>query len=135
MKLRNFTPFVILWPRKYLGSEEQFKDIDIEQWSREYSWESDEWNGFKDFTQAPSITYEEKHGDCEDYAMVVLSWLKANDRDAHMLVLWQKGDIAASHVAVYDGRDVYSSGSIFRDCTVHDYVERSKYSHVLNRKV
>jgi hypothetical protein len=132
-KLRNWTTLVFLFPRHY--ADESLKHVDIEHWSDEYEWRQDPWNGIKDFMRPPAETLEHASGDCEDYAMVVVSHHVANDIPVWVAVCWVEGDIIPSHFVAYDEDNVYSSGTIYEDTTLEEYLPQEEYKRTLSRRV
>lgn len=131
----RLTPFVILWPHRYLGDEEFFEDFNFLEWNDEYKWEQDAWSGYRDVAKRPQRTVNTARGDCEDYALVAASWLRANDRPATLVVLWRQGSFLGDHVVCYSENTVYSSGEIHWGTSLEKYVEDSEYVRYITREI
>lgn len=136
MDPRRWTPLTFLVPGRYVDRDEFWADFDLEDWSAEtYDWVQDDWNGLSDFATPPRETVERGHGDCEDYALVAISWAVANDREGVGIAFcWELPWPIPTHVIAYDGERVYSSGDV-EDTSVGDWLETSKYSHAVRRRV
>lgn len=136
MQLRRWSPLTIVFPDRYVDRSDRWTTFDFETWSDdEYEWEPDPWNGLRDFAQRPTETVETGTGDCEDYALVALSWAIANDRDGvGMAFCWETPYPWPQHVIAYDDERVYSSGHI-RTETVGEWLEDSQYHLTLRRRV
>lgn len=134
MKLRNWTFFVYLSPENYLSDKEIVTNLDLEEWSREkYQWQQDGWNGLKDFARDPAETVFIKRGDCEDYALVAASWGHYNGYDVTLGFCMDK--VIPRHVVTEFDGDVYSSGVIYRDKTIEEFIEMSQFDWYIGRKV
>lgn len=136
MDLRRWTPFTFITPDRYVDRDDRWKSFDLEEWSRsDYDWTRDPWNGFRDFAQRPPDCVDTGRGDCEDYALVALSWAVANDRDGVGLgFCWAPPYPWPRHVIAYDDERVYSSGRI-RETSIEEWLADSRYSYVLKRRV
>lgn len=78
IRLQRWTPLTFLVPQRYVDRDEQWETFDLLKWSREeYEWTQDPWNGYRDFARRPRETRREGYGDCEDYALVAVSWAVA----------------------------------------------------------
>lgn len=136
MRLRRWTPLTYLFPRRYLDTEYAWSDFDLHEWAAErYEWTQDPWNGFRDFASRPRETIDRERGDCEDFALVAMSWAVANDRPGVGLgFCWEQWRPWPTHVIAYDDEAVYSSGHVERT-TVDDWLRDSRYTWVLRRRV
>lgn len=136
MKLDRWTPLTYLFPNHYVAQGERWSDFDLLEWSdEEYDWERDPWNGFLDFATRPAETVADGDGDCEDYALVALSWAVANDReDLGIAFCWDPPTPWPRHVIAYDSERVYSSGAT-PETTVDEWLEDSDYAFALRRRV
>ncbi|WP_066414039.1 hypothetical protein [Halorubrum aethiopicum] len=136
MDLRRWTPFTFLAPSRYVDRDDRWEEFDLAEWSRsEYDWTQDPWNGFRDFARRPRECVEADRGDCEDYALVALSWAVAHDRDGIGIgFCWNLPYPWPRHVIAFDDERVYSSGEI-HEGSVAEWREGSRYSFVLKRRV
>jgi hypothetical protein len=136
MTLRRWTPLTFLAPNRYVDTDDWWEDFDLEAWSRsEYEWTADTWNGFADFAQRPRDCVSSGSGDCEDYALVALSWAVAHGReDTGLAFCWDLPYPWPTHVIAFDSERVYSSGRI-TTTSVTDWVDGSTYSGSLRRRV
>lgn len=126
VKMKRLTALVYLFPKRYVGE----LDIDLEEWSEEFEWEEDPHQGYLDYLSPLEQTVESGKGDCEDYAFVALSAMKAEGRSGVDLVWCYEGNYPyPKHVVVYDGEKVYSSGYIFPE-SLDEYVERNGYDYI-----
>jgi hypothetical protein len=134
--LRRWTPLTFLFPSRYVEDDAFWADFDFETWSdSEYRWIRDPWNGFRDFARRPRETVARKRGDCEDYALVAVSWAVANGRDGVGLAFcWKWPYPWPTHVVAFDDGRVYSSGDV-REQRVSEWVEESTYRFALERRV
>ncbi len=140
MELGRWTPFTYVAPGRYVdrdaAGEEFWADFDLEGWAREqYDWTQDPWNGFLDFARRPRETIEDETGDCEDFALVAMSWALAQGREGVGLAFcWESPYPWPRHVIAFDDERVYSSGDI-EETSVDEWVESSKYQFSLNRRI
>ncbi|OYR50817.1 hypothetical protein [Halorubrum sp. Ea8] len=82
MNPRRWTPFTFVVPARYVDRDDWWEEFDLEAWSRsEYDWTQDAWNALRDFARCPRGCVEAGRGDCEEYALVALSWAIARDRE------------------------------------------------------
>lgn len=134
--LSRWTPFVYLFPDRYVDEQYDWESFDLERWSREeYTWEQDYWNGLKDVAQEPRETIETGAGDCEDYALVALSDRVAAGADGTGLgFLFTQEFPPQGHVIAYDEDRIYSSG-VIQEASVDEYHARSDYDVLLQRDV
>ncbi|MFB6310701.1 MAG: hypothetical protein ABEH64_05900, partial [Salinirussus sp.] len=85
----------------------------------------DAWSGWRDFAARPRETVEPGHGDCEDYALVAVSWAIAHGRDGVGIAFcWNPPWPIPTHVIAYDDHQVYSSGEI-EPGTVDEWIKDS----------
>lgn len=135
MQISRWTPFVFAAPENYISAHPEILSLDLEEWSEEFEWEQDGWNGYKDFASKPAETVRTGRGDCEDYALVAASW--AYDRGYPMVLVWLfKGySPMPRHMVVWFKGNIYSSGNIFEGMSVSDYVEQSEYDWCLEHKI
>lgn len=136
MNVRRWTPLMFLAPARYVDRGDWWQSFDLEDWSRsEYVWTQDEWNGFRDVAQHPRACVDAGRGDCEDYALVALSWAVANDRDGLGIAFcWDFPYPWPRHVIAFDDECVYSSGEIV-ETSVREWKADSRYSFTLKRRV
>lgn len=136
MTVRRWTPLTYLAPARYVDRDDWWQSFDLEEWSQsEYDWTRDPWNGFLDFARYPRDCVETGHGDCEDYALVALSWAAAHDREGLGIAFcWVPPYPWPRHVIAFDDERVYSSGTIV-ETSVDDWVADSRYSFALKRCV
>lgn len=136
MELRRWTPLTYLFPGRYVDRDQFWSEFDLEEWSRSaYEWTEDPWNGFRDFARRPAETISRGRGDCEDYALVAVSWAVAQGHEGVGLAFcWKLYYPWPTHVVAYDDERVYSSGSISRT-SVDDWVADSAYDFALKRRV
>lgn len=127
----NWTPFTLLFPEQYT----QPVEIDLRDWSDNFVWEQDGWNGFRDFLTPPAITADRGRGDCEDYAFVIASHHTAIGRDVGIAALGHTPWPLPRHIVAYDESNVYSSGTIYDATSLDEYCEESEYDWVINRKL
>lgn len=136
MDIRRWTPLTFLAPRRYLEAVPFEQESEFRTWAREqYDWTEDPWNGFLDFAARPTETVEAGRGDCEDFALVAVSWAIEQGRPGVGLgFCWESTRPWPTHVIAFDEEYVYSSGTIV-EASVDGWLEGSKYSYVLRRKV
>lgn len=104
-------------------------------WSKDFTYKSDPGAPYGNLIKPVEHTYEDKTGDCEDYALVMASWgIAEGSEDMKLAWLWAEGDIAPSHVVATDGDHVYSSGVILH-MNISEYAESHGYETVLTRSV
>lgn len=136
LNLRRWTPLTFVAPRRYLESDPFGEDQEFQTWARDhYDWTQDPWNGFRDFAQRPAETIKTGRGDCEDFALVAISWAVSREREGVGLgFCWEWPRPWPTHVIAFDDEYVYSSGSITTE-SVDEWLEDSKYDYVLKRRV
>ena len=136
MNLRRWTPFTFVVPGRYVDRGDRWDSFDIETWSESvYDWTQDPWNGVRDFAKEPRECVDAGRGDCEDYALVALSWAVAHDRDGVGLgFCWNLPYPWPRHVIAFDDERVYSSGEISEE-SVDEWMADSTYTYVLKRRV
>ena len=136
MKLRRWTPLLFLRPAPYVDVDEFWSGFDLDAWADEtYEWNPDPWNGVRDFVQPPRETVDGGRGDCEDFALVALSWARAQDRDGLGLgFCWAWPYPWPTHAIAFDEERVYSSGERFEGA-VDEWLDQSDYDYVLTRRV
>lgn len=135
--LKRWTPLTFISPSHYVDTDEFWSSFDLEDWSQsKYQWTQDSWNGLRDFAQLPRETVRMGRGDCEDYALVAISWAKANHRDRVGLAFcWEWPYPWPTHVIAFDNERVYSSGRIFTK-SVREWTDDSeRYGFALKRRV
>lgn len=123
-------------PNRYVDRDDWWRTFNLEEWSRTtYVWTSDSWNGFRDFAQKPRACTESGRGDCEDYALVAISWAVAQGRDGVVIAFcWELPYPWPTHVIAFDDERVYSSGDV-DETSVDEWVHDSKYSFAVRRRV
>lgn len=136
MELTRWTPLTYIAPEQYVDSADFWADFDLEQWSQtNYEWTEDPWNGFGDFARRPQDTVTTGTGDCEDYALVAVSWAIAQGREGVGLAFcWESPYPWPRHAIAFDEERVYSSGTIW-DKSVDEWVEDSKYVFHVSRQI
>jgi len=136
VELRRWTPFTFLFPNRYVDRDERWGEFDLAEWSdEEYEWDQDPWNGVRDFAQRPGETVDRREGDCEDYALVAVSWAVANDRDGiGFAFCWERPYPWPRHVIAFDDERVYSSGHVSGK-SVDEWVADSRYVFAVRRRV
>lgn len=136
MGLRRWSPLTFLFPRQYVDRDPFWSEFDLEEWSRSaYEWTQDPWNGFLDFAKRPAETVSRGRGDCEDYALVAVSWAVAHGRDGVGLAFcWELSRPWPTHVVAFDDERVYSSGSI-AEKGIDEWITDSKYVFALKRRI
>lgn len=136
MEFRRWTPFIFIAPGRYLDHDEFWSDFDLEQWSRTtYNWTGDPWNGIRDFAKRPRDTVAEGAGDCEDYALVAVSWAIAQGRgQVGLAFCWEPPYPWPRHAIAFDEDRVYSSGTI-SEKSVDEWVDDSRYVFSVSRQI
>lgn len=137
MELRRWTPLTFLFPSRYVSRDPFWEDFDFEEWSHHgYEWTADPWNGLRDFARRPAETVSRGRGDCEDYALVAVSWAVAQGREGVGLAFCFSPPYPwPTHAIAFDDGRVYSSGEVFEG-TVDEWIDGSeKYSFHLARRI
>lgn len=136
MNLRRWTPLTFFFPRRYVDHDPFWSTFGLEEWSQlTYEWTEDPWNGFLDFAKRPTDTVSQGKGDCEDYALVAVSWAVAHGFDGIGLAFcWESSLPWPTHVIAFDDERVYSSGKIAQK-EVDDWITASKYTFALKRRI
>lgn len=133
--LPNWAPLLYAAPNRYIDTDYDWPDFDLEHWSTEtFTWESDGWMGLRDTVQPPTQTIETGCGDCDDYALVALSYLAYWDVSCNLAFLYNVGWPPGGHVIAYTQTKTYSSGVIRRE-RAQDFKARSDYNVMLTRSV
>jgi hypothetical protein len=135
-RLRRWTPLTLLLPGRYVEYDERWESFDLLEWSRDdYEWTEDPWNGYRDFARTPRETLRSGRGDCEDYALVAISWAIARGRSGVGLgFCWEVPYPWPTHVIAFDDERVYSSGVVSRE-SVDEWAANSHYDFVLRRRL
>lgn len=136
MKLTRWTPLTLVAPSRYIETGDFWEEFDLDLWAREqYDWVQDPWNGFLDIAKEPSMTVEDDEGDCEDFALVAISWAVANDRDDIGLgFCWKTTRPWPTHAIAFDATTVYSSGDIM-EISLDSWLANSPYQFAVRRRV
>lgn len=136
MELRRWTPLTFLLPNRYVDHDSRWREFDLQGWSETgYEWTQDPWNGLRDFAQRPPETVDSGRGDCEDYALVAVSWAVANSRDGVGLAFcWELPYPWPRHVIAFDDERVYSSGHTV-ETDVDEWIDGSKYEFAVRRRI
>lgn len=136
MDVRRWTPLTFLAPTRYIDEGPFEEEFELRTWARDhYEWTQDPWNGLLDFAERPADTVEVGRGDCEDFALVAISWAVARERSGVGLgFCWESTRPWPTHVIAFDDEYVYSSGSISEE-SVDEWLDDSKYAYVLRRRV
>lgn len=147
--VRRWTGVLYASPERFIDTTYDWDSFDLEEWSQEeYTWEPDEWYGFKDLAKPPAETIETGSGDCDCYAVVAMNaryhddadglglgflyrFPPAPDSDAGFLEGLAKR-LEVGHAIAYDDERVYSSGHITEE-TPEEFKEREGYSVLLRR--
>lgn len=135
--ITRHTFWLYIVPTRYVSGD-QVGDTDLDQFNYEYEWTSDQWNGLMDYARPITQTLERQTGDCEDYALVVASILARDQAETIGFGFCLKRYYLMPiprHVIAYDNRDIYSSGTVYNDTDVTDYIADSQYNFVLRRRV
>jgi len=131
----RLSAFFYLWPHRFIESCDWQEKESLVSWSiNTYDWRQDDWNGMKDTVQRPQKTWESGAGDCDDYALVVASYLaNTTDNTLHVCALYT---IGSGHMVIYDETEerVYSSGVVLSQ-TLSEYKSKSKYGTVFTQNV
>lgn len=135
MSLRRWAPFVYLRPDRYVDPDAVPADFDLVEWSEEFEWRQDPWNGFRDVAAPPAETIASATGDCEDYALVALSWALARGRGSLGIAFcFPSRSPIPRHVVAFDDERVYSSGLVFEK-SPSEWLADSRYARMLRRSV
>lgn len=136
MRLTRFTPLFLAAPRRYIERSRKWRLRDLEDFNERFEWEEDPVDGYADYVSAAETVWTFETGDCEDYALVVCNILASRQhRPVRLVILGNRWNPVAKHVAVYDGDNIYSSGQILEDTTVEEYTENSRYDWSVERTV
>lgn len=136
--IRRWSSWWLIFPRRYIDTDYPWENFDLEEWSKDFEWELDPWDGVYDHAQYPAETVEKGSGDCVDYAAVAASYLYATTD--HELTLCyhagRKGRSVQAHMTIFDetAGTLYSSGRI-REMTPDEYNEGRVYSRLFTRKI
>lgn len=136
MNIRRWTPLTFVAPRRYLEAVPFETDHEFRTWASDhYEWTQDPWNGLRDFAKRPADTIETGRGDCEDFALVALSWAVSDERPSVGIgFCWAWPTPWPTHAIAFDDESVYSSGSITEE-SVDEWLDGSQYDYVLKRRV
>jgi hypothetical protein len=136
MDPRRWTPLTYLAPARYVDRNPSWATFDLHEWAdEEYDWVQDPWNGFLDVARRPHETVAAGEGDCEDFALVAVTWAVANDREVGLGFCFEAWTPWPTHVIAYDDMYVYSSGNIV-PASVDEWVaDTDRYAFVLRRRV
>jgi hypothetical protein len=122
-------------PRLALNTERNWSNFDPVKYSREFDWTSDPLSGYFDVVQPVEETLETKHGDCDDYAAAIASYLVSETtQPVAMTFLWRGRIPLPDHVVTHVPGRVYSSGVIIED-DIDTYIEESPYDHSFTRRI
>lgn len=137
MELRRWTPLTFLAPARFVDRDDRWASFDLHAWAdEEYEWVQDPWNGFRDFASRPAATVAAGRGDCEDFALVALSWAAANDREGLGLgFCFERWNPLPTHAIAYDDEAVYSSGKILPKSVDEWLDDAERYTYALRRRV
>jgi len=135
-ELGRWSILTMVAPERYVDRDSFWSGFAFERWSHEdYEWTQDPWNGFRDFASRPRETVDREEGDCEDYALVALSWAVATDRQgAGLGFCWEWPYPWPRHVVAFDEERVYSSGHI-AERGIEEWVEDSRFGFHVERRV
>lgn len=120
---RNAADYV-LNPRNHLNPQAT-EDIDIDTFTEEFTWESDEMNGLYNTVDSPDRTVRRKRGDCKDYSAVAASWILQNTNQRPKIVVYAPGKVAYGHINVQSGGTVYDASGVYRQTTPKEFVSSS----------
>jgi hypothetical protein len=136
MDLRRWTPLSFVAPGRFVDRDPFWDDFDFEGWADgEYDWVEDRWNGYLDLARRPRETVDAGVGDCEDFALVAVSWAVAQGREGVGIAFcWKPPYPWPSHVIAFDAECVYSSGDV-EPTGVDEWLAESDYSVALRRRV
>lgn len=129
----KWTPLLLVKPRSFVTENEYWRYFDIEEWSEEdYEYVEDPYGGIGDYAKEPYKT-EVDGGDCEDYAVLVASWALSNGLDAELALCFKWWSPVPKHAVCRADSNVYSTGDIYSDVTINEYIEESEYDWYLSR--
>lgn len=133
---RRWTPLTFLAPRRFVAELPFEDESGFRRWAHEeYEWTQDPWNGLVDVAKRPADTVAAGRGDCEDFALVAISWAVAQGRSGVGIgFCWEWTRPWPTHVIAFDDEYVYSSGAII-ETSVDAWLEDSSYVYVLRRRV
>lgn len=148
MKLTRLTLFLVLFPNLFIKVKREWADLNLHHWSHDvYSWDSD---GRLDFVSYPEFTYFYQSGDCEDYALVVLCTIFSKAKYSQAGQYGQVSDASGlgeinlcvcgqgykpNHAVVEARGRIYSSGEIYNNTTLEEFIEQTDYDWGKRRRV
>lgn len=130
----NWTPLLFLRPHRFVETGPLWESFDFDAWNRNFTWESDGWNGLKDTVTDPATTVATQQGDCDDLAVVAASWCRANDRPGAGIAACWSDHPWPTHAVAFDAERVYSSGTIHNK-TFGEWLNESEYRAAFARSV
>lgn len=133
--LPQWLPTYFLDPKAYAAEGEGWAEFDFEAWSdAEYDYQADDWGGLKNIPKDPAETVRSGVGDCEDYALVALSWLRATDADTAGMAVLYFGEQSFGHAVAYSENRVFSSGRIY-EMGLEAYLKTTSYKVLFSHEV
>ncbi|WP_435124977.1 hypothetical protein [Halobaculum sp. D14] len=128
MALR-LAPAFLTAPSSFIDRSVDWGSFDFLRWSTEtYEYDPDDWNGLKNTVRPVEQVIRSGRGDCEDYALVALSWLHAtvDAGDVGLAVLYTREVPPTGHVIAFGPERTFSSGVVC-DGTLEQYLRGSRY--------
>lgn len=129
--LTNWSGWLIFLPSWYIDTD-AVEGLDIEAWSERYEWEQDPWGGALDYVSPVAETVATEAGDCEDYALVVLSVLARDGTPGELGYCFD--GYRPRHVIAYGNGCVFSSGEIALTDPA-TWLRDSRYTRLIRRPV
>lgn len=129
------TALTYAFPTLCVNTDYDWAGFDLDEFSESFEWTSDPLNGYWDVVQPVEETLETKHGDCDDYAAVIASYLVSETtQPVAMTFLWRGRVPLPDHAVIHVPGRVYSSGTIIDD-PLESYAEESQYDHWFTRRI
>lgn len=110
--------------------DEELDDLNLREWSKDFSWERDPLWGKWDVAKSPQKTLSDKSGDCDDYARLVATVLYNRDEEFEICSLFGNG----GHMVIATEYAVFSSGNIFNK-SFEEYFNETEYSWAICHKI
>ncbi|MFW6152900.1 MAG: hypothetical protein ACOC42_00930 [Halobacteriota archaeon] len=143
--LRRHTWLAWRYLDRFVEPEAIPDDFDIEAFVDDFTWRQDPLRGLADYASHVDATLERGSGDCEDFSLVVLSWIVREDGIAHFgfgyrpHLAWGRwrGIRFPRHVFAWDGDRVYEAGGSGARIwgSLDEYTTFSRYHDVRHRPV
>lgn len=130
---RNCANYV-LNTRDYLDPQAT-KDIDIEKFTQEFTWEQDEMNGLYNTVDPVQRSVRRKRGDCKDYSAVAMSWVLQHTNKRPKIVVHAPDKLDYGHINAQAGQTVYDVSGVYKQTTPEEVVESSDLFVLYKRKI